>query len=102
MTKFEHKLLKKRVEKDSVAGGVSDVDLSDKEGTRVFSANRNTGKRKGDHRNKGLAVSDKPQFKRKKAKVPTDNSVVVSMFFLFSVCNPDSNKPFRRLKKWTV
>ncbi|CAM8912810.1 unnamed protein product [Rhodiola kirilowii] len=56
MTQLEHKLLKKRVDKDSVAGGTTEGDLN--------------GNQKVNHGRKPLGVSDKPQFKRKKAKAP--------------------------------
>uniref|UniRef100_A0A7N0T0W8 UTP23 sensor motif region domain-containing protein n=1 Tax=Kalanchoe fedtschenkoi TaxID=63787 RepID=A0A7N0T0W8_KALFE len=78
MTKLEHKLLKKRMDKDLVAGRLNDGDSSDKEATEISPASENLekhslrqhGKQKVDHGRKGLGVSDKPKFKRKKAKAP--------------------------------
>ncbi|CAM8933920.1 unnamed protein product [Rhodiola kirilowii] len=71
MTKLEHKLLKKRVDKDSVAGGATEGDLNGKEATEAFATSeRQQGNQKVNHRRKPLGVSDKPQFKRKKAKAP--------------------------------
>ncbi|CAM8943646.1 unnamed protein product [Rhodiola kirilowii] len=71
MTKLEHKLLKKRMDKDSVAGGATEGDLNGKEATEAFATSeRQQGNQKVNHRRKPLGVSDKPQFKRKKAKAP--------------------------------